>query len=942
MTPHPDVPLSEREAELEAVDVSLSAASTGNGRLLLVEGQAGLGKSRLLIEARQRAEDSGLTVMAARGGEFERDVPFGVARELFGRALQATPAGNHQTLFRGAAELAAPLFSPAPQDDGPEPPSSFPVAHGLYWLLANLAERSPLLVTVDDAHWADDASLRFLLYLAERLEGLPVVLVVALRPEDAGAAGQVLARLRALPQARMLQLHPLSRDATAEVIRRYFAESADEFCRAIFDASGGNPFLVREILTALDLEGVSPTAAGAARVRRLALQSVARATATRLAQLRPEARPVAEVAAVLGEDAHLRHVAHLARLDFATAAEAAHELVSAGILRAGEPLQFSHAPVWSAVLDQISPGRRGGLHGEAAALLDDEGADPARLAPHMLQAHPIGDARVVDVLRVAAREAMTVGSPESAVRYLRRALAEPAPSIERPRLLLELGRVEAAIGHPDAVEHLCRAVPLLHDRPARAEALYEIGRTLVHSGQYGEAIDALCQGLEDAGAGASELRRRLLAAMLQATRLVPGSREFDLVDDAEAAATGRSEPGLGALLGELSYEQLLAGNPAHKVRSTAHSALAELEAPTFGPDGLPFYDAVAALTWADDLDAAKAALDQALADGEHHGRLMAVATACFRRAVVSYLQGSIPAAVADAQRTVDAAAHGWATYLPAARGILALALIEQGELPRAAATLEPGGVPDVDLRSPPAALLLRARSSLHLAQGSVVEARDDALALGRVMTEEIGTSSPALMPWRSLAAIAHHRLGAVEEARRLAAEEVELARQFGAARSLGIALRVQGIVEGGPAGMAKLREAVEVLAASPARLECARTLTALGEALGRTGRAEAEEVLGRALEEAERCGATVLAERVRTALRDTGARVPRRRRQDRATLTPTEERVARLVAGGLTNKEVAQQQFVSVRAVEFHLGNVYSKLGISSRRELAAALAGLH
>jgi DNA-binding CsgD family transcriptional regulator len=933
-----DAPVLDRDAELEAIEVSLANAGAGQGRLLLIEGPAGMGKSHMLARGRQMAGRAGVAVLGARGSEFEREVPFGVALELFGPSLQSAGPEERRRLFRGAAELAAPLFSgtPAP-DEATEPPSSFPVVHGLYWLLANLAERQPLLVTIDDLHWADPSSLRFVHYLAERLDGLRVALVVGLRPEDVAAGGRVLARLRALPQARTLQLQPLSAPATASVTRRSFPGAEDEFCRAVRDVSGGNPFLVREILSTADLLGLPPTAGSAGRVRRLAPESVVRQTGVRISQLRPEAETLAQAAAVLGPDAHLRHVARLAKLDSHTAADSVHDLIEAGILRAGEPLDFAYPPVSEAVRSQIPPGARGALHAEAAAILADEDNRPERLAPHLVEAHATGNPEVVERLREAARRAVALGAPETAVRYLRRGLAEPPPAGDRPGLLLELGRVGATIGAPDALDHLKHALRLLSDPVARAEVLHEVGRTLVHGGRYREAVEALGQGLAEAGRPPSELRRRLLAALLQATRLVPGGRRADLVDSAEAAVGDHADGGLGSLLGELSFERLLAGRPADDVRITARQALGRFEVPVRRADSLPFYDTVAALTWTDDLDAAKAALDQALAEAERRGGLMAVATACFRRATVSYLAGAIASAVTDAQRAVDALTYGWATYLAAARGILALALIEQGELPRAAAALEPGGTPDPDAGSLPKALCLWGRSELNLAEGAPVEALSDALAAGRIMTEDLGFAGPAIVPWRTLAATAHHRLGDTAAAMRLAAEEVELARQFGARRSLGAALRVQGVVEPTRQGIVLLEEAVDVLAGSPARLEHARALADLGETLQRGGRPGAADALQRGLDLAERCGATLLCDRLRAALRATGAR-PARRRGNPTALTPTEERVAQLVAGGQTNKGVAQQLFVSVRAVEFHLGNVYSKLGISSRRQLPAAL----
>jgi DNA-binding CsgD family transcriptional regulator len=202
------------------------------------------------------------------------------------------------------------------------------------------------------------------------------------------------------------------------------------------------------------------------------------------------------------------------------------------------------------------------------------------------------------------------------------------------------------------------------------------------------------------------------------------------------------------------------------------------------------------------------------------------------------------------------------------------------------------------------------------------------------MTEDLRSLTPAVIPWRSLAATAHHQLGAVAEAQRLAAEEVELARAFGAPRALGAALRVQGSLVGGTRGIEQLREATGVLAGSPARLELARVLADLGAGLRRTGAKDAPPVLSEGLELAEDCGALVLAARLRDELKAIGVRAPLRARKNPMSLTPGEEHVAQLAASGLSNRDIAQTLFVSVRAVEFHLNNVFSKLGISSRRQL--------
>ncbi len=592
-------------------------------------------------------------------------------------------------------------------------------------------------------------------------------MVVALRPEEAAVEPTALARLRAAPHARVLSLEPLTKDDTVRLIRRlYFPGADDAFCRAVYEVSEGNPFILREVLAVVDLEGIPPTDESADRVRRLAPDSVVRATHARIARLRPEAAALAEAAAVLGNDASVRCTGALAGLDPDVAAAAYADLVVAGILRGGEPLDFAQPPLWSAVYTGLAPARRGALHAGAAALLADHDPHPERLATHLLHSPPAGDGAVVERLRAAARWALTVGVPETATVYLQRALAEPPPDDRScAGVLLDLGRLGTMAGDPAAIDQLRRAVELVTDPAAQAEALGEFGRALATNGRYREATAAFHRALQEAGPEPSELRRRLLAAQLQATRLAPGSRDHRLLDtarsalaadDAEDDADDPPTPGRRALLGELAFEWLLAGGRFDEVRAAAHAALAGLELPSDdGAGGLPFYNAVAALTWTDDLEVAEESLNRAVAEAQRRGEVTAVATASFRRATVAYLRGAVPAAVADAQRAVDAAAYGWGSYLPAARGILALALTQQGELPRAAAAL----IDDLDPSDPGAttptrAIFFQARATLHLVEGAPAQALGDALAAGGIMTDAFGSPTPAIVPWRSLAAMA--------------------------------------------------------------------------------------------------------------------------------------------------------------------------------------------
>jgi predicted ATPase len=235
--------LLERERELAALAADLAAVRSETGRLLLVEGPAGIGKTELLAVARSLAEESGMVVARARGSELETGFGFGVVRQLFEPLLRACPQNERHELLRGAAGLASEVLGTGGVGSTSGEVRWPDVLHGLYWLTLNLAERAPLLVLIDDAHWADRSSLRFLTYLAGRLDGAGVLVVAATRPAEARAADDTLGSVEREPATTVIGLRPLSLDAAAELLaREYHAEVAPEFAQAAWEATGGNPF----------------------------------------------------------------------------------------------------------------------------------------------------------------------------------------------------------------------------------------------------------------------------------------------------------------------------------------------------------------------------------------------------------------------------------------------------------------------------------------------------------------------------------------------------------------------------------------------------------------------------------------------------------------------------------------------------------------------------
>jgi DNA-binding CsgD family transcriptional regulator len=271
-------------------------------------------------------------------------------------------------------------------------------------------------------------------------------------------------------------------------------------------------------------------------------------------------------------------------------------------------------------------------------------------------------------------------------------------------------------------------------------------------------------------------------------------------------------------------------------------------------------------------------------------------------------------------------------------GVLVKTLVEQGELEAAEEALEP--LPsEGEIGSIPAAMLRLARGRLRVEQHRVAEGLDDFLAVGVLLTPALVTC-PGYLPWRSEAALAQLTLGERDPAERLAAEELELAKAFGAPRALGVAMRAAGVVAGGDRGEALLREAIGTLERADARLERARALAELGALLRRRNRrTEARELLREALDVASRAGARPLAEQAETDLRATGARPRKVVVSGVDSLTASERRIAELASQGLTNREIAQTLFVTARTVEGHLTGVFRKLRLDSRTELPAALA---
>ncbi len=931
--------LLEREAEVEQLAAAVAQAMVGDGALVVVEGPAGIGKSRLLEAGRSFAEQRGLETLRARGGELERDFSYGAVRQLVERRLVEASPSERRKLLSGAAEFAT-LAIGHPRGDGGSDPAdvSFAVMHGLYWLVANLAAERPLVLEIDDAHWADAPTLRFLLYLGARLEGLPLLVLVAARPGEPGTDANLLAQISSGPGAQIIRPDPLSSGAIDSLVQQRMGSApAPEFSAACYSASRGNPFLLRELLSALVHDGVDPTDENAERVRALGPETVSRSLLLRLASLPPASEALARAVAVLGADAELDRAAALAGISQETAGQAADALAAVEILSPGRPLAFFHPVVREAIYADLPQSHRESMHAAAADVLRDAGAAAIELAPHLLAVAPRGDRLAVTALREAARAALDQGSADLAQRQLRRALAEPPAPELRADILAELGTAESLAGEEPAVavEHLEEAVLLSEDSEVRAARVLRLARAIAATGDVPRASDVLEDELARAD-GAGEDTMMHLEAELASMGLIYAPTALRTRQRLERFV-GLSGDTTGELLqlGNLAASQYIGGTSEEAVALAQRSLRGGLLQKAEDPDSLTVYTILWVLAFADHHEEALEVLESTTADARARGSVFGFTTSVALRALIAWLQGDVRRAEVEARTGIE-----FPNLPPFVRppifAFLALALTDRGELDEAEwAVTESGCGPWLPefLHMNPA---FYARGHLRLAQGRFDEALADFLELGE-RNARLAVRSPAF-PWRARAVEALLCLGDGEQARRLAEEHEPDARRWGTRSAIGAALHAQGLAEQGE-GLERLREAVEILAESPARLDHARALTDYGAALRRSGkRAEAREPLRLGLEVARGCGAPVLVKRAHTELLTAGARPRRLMFSGLESLTASERRVAEMAAAGQSNRDVAQTLFVTVKTVENHLSRAYNKLGIGSREELPAVL----
>ncbi|MER6571451.1 AAA family ATPase [Streptomyces sp. NPDC001093] len=945
--------LIERRRELQALDTAfqeLRRTTAGVPRarrrgLLAFTGQAGLGKTALIAEARARAAAHGFTVLSGRGGETEQGSAFRVVRQLAQPSLAAMDGAELRSFMGSWYDIVAAALGLEARDSAPAPDPTG-VREGLDWVMTRLTvKKAPVVLLLDDLHWADAESLSWLASFAPRAEDLPLLIVVAYRPDELPPEAGELRSLVGDRGNRPHDLALLTADGVAQIVRKEIGAAAeDRFCEECWSATGGSPFEAVELAIGLAERKLSGTEDDLPAMRELAAAIKGPGLIERLERLDTATVRFAHTAAVLGSPFSPRLAATIAVLGDEAVAEATQKLRAARILADGHgpegELEFVHPLIATTIYRSIRTAFRAGLHNTAAQTVLAAGYGPTAAARHLLEVPCEGSSETVDCLREAARAYLRAGATEAARRLLSRALQEPPLPEDRAALLHELACATFLIEPTATVRHLRQALAEPHvDPDLRASIIFRLTQALAHTDQLAEAVTVAAEEARRARSPRVKLR-------MQADQFVWSMVRTDDPDSPARSRTlarlAEQLPGRSLeeryILGLRAWDAVKRGEPRQTALGYAEKALRGGMSWIDENHGFEVPVSVALVfMYGDQPRRAEELFDKGIAECVAKGwRGSHLALGQTLAGYIRYQRGCL-AEAEDLAREGLRIAGKVAGAVPAqwfAVGILIQTLLARGRVTEARALADehrfgemtPNAVIYPDPRTIYAELLL--------AEGAHAEAAPLLSSVGHWLDGR-AWRNPAWCPWQLRLASALAPT-APEQALGHAQEAVRRARNFGAASAVGQALYTLAEVTGGPAALDLYAEAVDHLEQSPAAHELARAQIGHGAALSRNGRLqEAADRLYQGLEGAVHCGAEALAARAREELSAAGLRPLPLRYAQADTLTAPERRTAELTAQGHSVAVVAKEMRLPEQGVRQLLSSVYRKAGTD-----AAGLAG--
>ncbi|MFJ9737425.1 ATP-binding protein [Streptomyces sp. NPDC101166] len=878
--------LWERDAEVAAIEravEALRADRSSSGHVHVLRGEAGLGKTTLLAETRRIAETRGCTVWSARGGETLRSVPFNVVRQLLQPALLSLLPEEAREYLGDWYDIAGPALGIAEPLAGHADPQG--VCDGLVAAVSRLAARYyPLVLLVDDAHWADQETLRWLAAFTERLDHLSVLLVIARRPDVKGDAAGHLDALSGAAAHSVTSLSALTPEAVAGLTRDTLGAHADDpFCREVWAVTGGNPYETVELLAKVQESELDPSEPSATELRPLNRSARGGGLVARLEELGVDAHRFAMAAAILGTDISVDEAARLAVMGREDAARCAELLRSARILTEPDPaampsadgdLEFLHPLIASAIYESIPPSLRTAMHGIAAAVVTDAGKGLAAASRHLIQVHPEGDEELVEQLRGAAREHLAVGAPDAARLCLERALQEPPPPDVHARVLHELGSATHLTAPAKTIEHLRAALAMQGlDGGERVDAIFRLSQALLHNDQMAEAVRTVEAEVARQPPGPARMRLQAVQFMwegVHAGETASPARSQRLASlAATCAGRDNSERALLILRG---FDAMTHGENAEEVVEYCDRALVNGRlAPGLGwtdPEwGLELLMMLASsYAYTDRLDRAEALFNEALRAYETagwSGGHLALAHAYLglghrRRGRLQDAEKSLRESLRLAERVGRGLPLYWSATCNLVDTLLARGHVDEAWQVAGQHGFAPPYPSTIVLPDPRSV-----RGRLLLAVGRTKDAVNE-LEEAEKAAAVRGHLNPVMVPW----AVDLARALATEDparAARLASDARRRAERFGTDTAIGEALRCAAALETGQRAVRLTAQAVAYLEASPCQYEHAAARVEHGIA------ARSVSELHRGLTLARSCGADGLVVQAQRALDGLGA-----------------------------------------------------------------------
>ncbi len=907
--------LLERDIALGAIMEALGDVERGGGAVVLLAGPAGIGKTSLVQAGRRAAQEAGFGVGSAVGSPMESGLPFG----LVGQAMVELGGSDVDDVV----ELQR-LRDPSAR------------LYRMFRWLAKVAADAPLLLALDDLHWADPDSLVLLGFLARRVRDSRIMVLGSLRPEPDGASA-VARELVGCGLARLLSLQPLSREASVVLVERAVPRALDEAERErVWRACAGTPLLLKEAARTLGGGRVLPAPGDGGFGVSLLLE--------RFAGVEGDALAYIQAASILGVRFRRALAGALAGLDDARMEVAHARLARARLLEdlGGGDAAFVHPLFAQALLEAQPLAERERRHGEAFRLLHDRGEADGVAAEHAVAARLIGDPHAVEVCARAGRAALAQGALEAASAHLKNAV-ELAGEAAPDELLLDHASALGAQGHAQAVGEACGrllARPGL-DPALRVRSLALIARTEMYAGRPAEAEWLYEEAARVAALADPATQVATLADAAVTCHVVsPNHWALAMISRALAIFPVDDAPTRRSLELFKANVSLMGGDPWGE-ELLAHEARRATDPDDDSQDrwgwGRPIHW-LNLFKMLEDFDRATEVFEREFDRAVRSGAPLLISTLALSHADTVNRLGRPREALELVQNALALSELPMAPWTHIA---LAVLLTELGQDEDAAPHVEA-------LRSfltavppqyyAPASLRLDVLDAMRLLGAGEPDRASEKMLHAAHIAEVTGWREPCIVPWAGVGIDAHLAAGRIDRARALIDDLDELARPLSCRWP-------RAVLELGRARLAaadgrteeadrRFEGALKIFAELPLPIAYAEALLAHGAHLRRSGRPrQARQPISHALELCERAGAERVARLARAELAVAGGR-RRRRKTDPSELTVQEQRVASCAAGGMTNAQIAAALRISPKTVGHHLQHVYAKLDIHSRREL--------